>query len=63
VISILGKFECSKEILTIAAMLQIHHVFVSPSNQKAAAVCSSISSSFIFLINAEFTDTIAAKKG
>ncbi|KAK3753320.1 hypothetical protein QZH41_015258 [Actinostola sp. cb2023] len=32
-----GKFECSKEILTIAAMLQIHHVFVSPSNQKAAA--------------------------
>ena len=33
-----GKFECSKEILTIAAMLQIHHVFVSPSNQKAAAV-------------------------
>lgn len=32
-----GDFGCSEEILTIAAMLQIQNVFVSPSKQKAAA--------------------------
>ena len=32
-----GEFGCSEEILTIAAMLQIQNIFVSPSKQKAAA--------------------------
>ncbi|KAJ7361754.1 ATPdependent RNA helicase [Desmophyllum pertusum] len=32
-----GEFGCSEEILTIAAMLQIQNIFVSPSRQKAAA--------------------------
>ena len=33
-----GEFGCSEEILTIAAMLQIKNVFVTPSNEKKAAV-------------------------
>lgn len=32
-----GEFECSEEILSIAAMLQIQNIFLSPSKQKAAA--------------------------
>ncbi|XP_048578247.1 probable ATP-dependent RNA helicase DHX35 isoform X2 [Nematostella vectensis] len=32
-----GEFKCSEEILTIAAMLQIKNVFVTPSSQKAAS--------------------------
>ena len=32
-----GKFACSEEILTIAAMLQIQNIFVIPSTQRAAA--------------------------
>ncbi|KAF4077859.1 hypothetical protein AMELA_G00192850 [Ameiurus melas] len=32
-----GNFGCSKEIITIAAMMQIQNVFVAPSNQKKAA--------------------------
>ncbi|KAK3519482.1 hypothetical protein QTP70_031671 [Hemibagrus guttatus] len=32
-----GNFGCSKEIITIAAMMQIQNVFVVPSNQKKAA--------------------------
>ena len=36
----LGEFGCSEEILSIAAMLQIKNVFVSPSNEKRNAVCS-----------------------
>lgn len=33
-----GNFGCSKEIVTIAAMMQIQNIFVVPSNQKKAAV-------------------------
>lgn len=33
-----GNFGCSKEIVTIAAMMQIQNVFVVPPNQKKAAV-------------------------
>ncbi|XP_071488369.1 probable ATP-dependent RNA helicase DHX35 [Diadema antillarum] len=32
-----GDYNCSEEILTIAAMLQVQNVFLSPSNQKNAA--------------------------
>ena len=32
-----GEFGCSEEILSIAAMLQIQNIFLSPSKQKAAA--------------------------
>ncbi|MBN3311408.1 DHX35 helicase, partial [Atractosteus spatula] len=32
-----GNFGCSKEIVTIAAMMQIQNVFLSPPNQKKAA--------------------------
>jgi ATP-dependent RNA helicase DDX35 len=32
-----GKFQCSHEIVTIAAMLQVQHVFVSPPNKRGAA--------------------------
>ncbi|XP_068707056.1 probable ATP-dependent RNA helicase DHX35 [Montipora foliosa] len=32
-----GKFGCSEEILSIAAMLQIQNIFLSPSKQKTAA--------------------------
>ncbi|CAB3982885.1 probable ATP-dependent RNA helicase DHX35 [Paramuricea clavata] len=32
-----GEFGCSEEILSIAAMLQIKNVFVTPSNEKKAA--------------------------
>ncbi|XP_006816912.1 putative ATP-dependent RNA helicase DHX35 [Saccoglossus kowalevskii] len=32
-----GTFGCSEEILTIIAMLQVQNIFLSPSNQKAAA--------------------------
>ena len=33
-----GNFGCSKEIVTIAAMMQIQNIFVVPPNQKKAAV-------------------------
>uniref|UniRef100_A0A6Q2YUB5 RNA helicase n=1 Tax=Esox lucius TaxID=8010 RepID=A0A6Q2YUB5_ESOLU len=33
-----GNFGCSKEIVTIAAMMQIQNIFVVPSNQKKPAV-------------------------
>lgn len=33
-----GNFGCSKEIVTIAAMMQIQNLFVVPPNQKKAAV-------------------------
>lgn len=33
-----GTFGCSKEIVTIAAMMQIQNTFVLPANQKKAAV-------------------------
>lgn len=33
-----GNFGCSKEIVTIAAMMQIQNIFVFPSDQKKAAV-------------------------
>lgn len=33
-----GSFGCSKEVVTIAAMMQIQNIFVVPSNQKKAAV-------------------------
>ncbi|XP_045050660.2 probable ATP-dependent RNA helicase DHX35 [Desmodus rotundus] len=32
-----GNFGCSQEILSIAAMMQIQHIFVVPSNQKSQA--------------------------
>ena len=32
-----GEFECSEEALTVAAMMQIQNVFVSPSNEKKAS--------------------------
>uniref|UniRef100_A0A8B9JWN2 DEAH-box helicase 35 n=1 Tax=Astyanax mexicanus TaxID=7994 RepID=A0A8B9JWN2_ASTMX len=32
-----GNFGCSKEIVTIAAMMQIQNIFVFPSDQKKAA--------------------------
>ena len=32
------KFGCSEEALTIAAMLQVQHVFTLPSRAKAQAV-------------------------
>ena len=32
-----GDFECSHEIVTIAAMLQVQHVFVCPQNKKHAS--------------------------
>ncbi|XP_047663327.1 probable ATP-dependent RNA helicase DHX35 [Tachysurus fulvidraco] len=32
-----GNFGCSKEIISIAAMMQIQNVFVVPSNQKKAS--------------------------
>ncbi|XP_076875098.1 putative ATP-dependent RNA helicase DHX35 isoform X2 [Brachyhypopomus gauderio] len=32
-----GNFGCSKEIITIAAMMQIQNIFVVPPNQKKAA--------------------------
>ena len=31
-------FGCSEEALTVAAMLQVQHVFTQPSRAKAAAV-------------------------
>lgn len=34
----IGKFGCSQEILSIAAMMQIQNIFVVPSNQKSQAV-------------------------
>ena len=44
-----GAFGCSQEILSIAAMLQVQHVFVSVSNKKKSAerhrytsFCSSV---------------------
>lgn len=33
-----GNFGCSKEIVTMAAMMQIQNIFVVPPNQKKAAV-------------------------
>lgn len=33
-----GNFGCSKEIVTIAAMMQIQNIFLVPPNQKKAAV-------------------------
>lgn len=33
-----GNFGCSKEIVTIAAMMQIQNIFVVPPNQKKVAV-------------------------
>lgn len=33
-----GNFGCSKEIVTIAAMMQIQNIFIVPPNQKKAAV-------------------------
>ena len=33
-----GDFGCSEEILTIAAMLQIDNVFLTPFDKKKAAV-------------------------
>uniref|UniRef100_A0A673HAT1 Probable ATP-dependent RNA helicase DHX35 n=1 Tax=Sinocyclocheilus rhinocerous TaxID=307959 RepID=A0A673HAT1_9TELE len=32
-----GNFGCSKEIVTIAAMMQIQNIFVAPHNQKKSA--------------------------
>ena len=32
-----GEFKCSHEIVTIAAMLQVQHVFVSPPNKRHAS--------------------------
>ena len=40
-----GEFGCSEEILSIAAMLQIKNVFVTPSNEKKPAVCFVLFSS------------------
>lgn len=37
-----GNFGCSKEIVTIAAMMQIQNIFVVPPNQKKAAVSADI---------------------
>lgn len=46
-----GNFGCSKEIATIAAMMQIQNVFVVPPNQKKAAVSESrLSKRSMFLI-------------
>lgn len=33
-----GNFGCSKEIVTMAAMMQIQNIFVVPPNQKKVAV-------------------------
>ena len=32
-----AQFECSHEVATIAAMLQVQHVFVEPPNKRRAA--------------------------
>ena len=32
------RFGCSEEVLTVAAMLQVQHVFTLPSRAKAQAV-------------------------
>lgn len=37
-----GNFGCSKEIVTIAAMMQIQNIFVAPHNQKKSAVRLSL---------------------
>ena len=36
--SLIDTFGCSEEALTVAAMLQVQHVFTQPSRAKAAAV-------------------------
>ena len=36
--SLTDTFGCSEEALTVAAMLQVQHVFTQPSRAKAAAV-------------------------
>lgn len=36
-----GNFGCSKEIVTIGAMMQIQNIFVVPPNQKKAAVSAN----------------------
>ena len=33
-----GKYGCSEEVITVAAMTQIQNVFVTPSGQKSSAV-------------------------
>ena len=38
VVCLLDTFGCSEEVVTIAAMLQVHHVFNQSTRQKAAAV-------------------------
>ena len=40
---LLDTFGCSEEAVTIAAMLQVHHVFNQSSRQKAAAVSQTTS--------------------
>ena len=35
---LLDTFGCSEEVVTIAAMLQVHHVFNQSTRQKATAV-------------------------
>lgn len=37
-----GTFGCSKEIVTIAAMMQIQNIFVVPPNQKKVAVSENV---------------------
>ena len=44
---LLGNFGCSQEILSIAAMMQIQHIFVVPSNQKSQAVSPFLSERFM----------------
>ena len=42
-LSVSESFGCSEEVLTVAAMLQVQHVFTLPSRAKSAAVsCMSI---------------------
>lgn len=42
-----GNCGCSKEIVTIAAMMQIQNLFVVPPNQKKVAVSENFHRSFL----------------
>lgn len=42
-----GNCGCSKEIVTIAAMMQIQNLFVVPPNQKKVAVSENFQRSFL----------------
>lgn len=47
-----GNFGCSKEIVTIASMMQIQNIFVVPPNQKKDAVRDFLLFSELFVLSA-----------